>query len=306
VSRRDPTERVKREFSVRSPHEAMPLAQALERVEAALAEWRAPTKAAAQAMFDTLQAAHPDQHAPDDFWHSAASKGFRDFFVWGHDHDFGHGVRRSGAMGARHKEITSESMSLGMLPADLGGAEVLDVGCWSGGDLLILAGLGARVTAIEEHPLAAAAARRLCALVGCPAEILSSSLYADRLEWKRKFDLVYCSGVIYHVTDPLLLLRICFAYLKTGGRLVIETKMMEGDGSACSYSGIVEKGWNWYAPTREAMGRWLADAGFEGKDILVHRRPMGRLLASAVKSRPAALPESAGFSRPGSWLEGEI
>ena len=284
----------------------MPIAEALAKVDGAFEGWQPRTKASAKSVFDSLQELFPDHHAPDGFWHDAASKAFRDFFVWGHDHDFGHGYRRSGAMGSRHKEITSELISLGMMPVDLRGRKVLDVGCWSGGDLLILAGLGARVTAIEEHPLVAAAARKLCALLGCDSVIHSSSLYEDKQEWRQGFDLVYCSGVIYHVTDPLLLLRICFAYLKTGGRLVIETKMMEGEASACSYSGVVEKGWNWYAPTREAMGRWLVDAGFEEQEILVHRRPVGRLLASAVKTRASALPENAGFSRPGSWLEGVI
>lgn len=249
---------------------------------------------------------HPDHHEPSDFWLSASSKAFRDFFVWGHNHDFGHGYTRSGAMADRHLEITSELISLGMMPSDLTGKRVLDIGCWSGGDLLILAGLGAQVEAIEEHPLAAATAQKLMKLVGCQAPVHSFSAYQDKPEWKQTFDMVYCSGVIYHVTDPLLLLRICFAYLKPGGRLVIETKMQEGPGSSCSYSGVVEKGWNWYAPTHEAMGRWLVDAGFADEHVRVHTRSIGRLLASAVKTETVSLPETAGFSRPGSWLEGVI
>jgi 2-polyprenyl-3-methyl-5-hydroxy-6-metoxy-1,4-benzoquinol methylase len=299
-------DRSRRVFEVRAPRSVMPIAEALAKVEAALEKWRPRSKDLAESAFSSLQELFPDHHAPDEFWHSAATKGFREFFVWGHDHDFGHGYRRSGAMGARHKEITSELISLGMMPHQLQEKNILDVGCWSGGDLLILAGLGGRVTAIEEHPLASAAARKLCALVNCDSVIHSRSLYEDNEEWRQRFDLVYCSGVIYHVTDPLLLLRICFAYLKVGGRLVIETKMMEGDGSACSYSGVVEKGWNWYAPTREAMARWLIDAGFAEQDIFVHRRPIGRLLASAVKAKASSLPEDAGFSRPGSWLEGLV
>ena len=206
----------------------------------------------------------------------------------------------------RHKEIARELMSLGMLPASLRGKKVLDVGCWTGGDLLILAGLGARVVAIDENLQTATAARRLCGLLGCRCTIHISSLYRDRRQWQGQFDLVYCSGVIYHVTDPMLLLRICFAYLKPGGRLLIETKMMAGRGSACSYSGTVEKGWNWYAPTYEALGRWLVDAGFDARRILIHRRPVGRLLACAVKGKRSALVESAGFSRPGSWLENAV
>lgn len=79
--------------------------------------------------------------------------------------------------------------------------------------------------------------------------------------------------------------------------------MQEGVGATCSYSGVVERGWNWYAPTDETMGRWMVDAGFEAEHIQVHRRPIGRLLAAGIKTKAAALPETAGFSRPGSWLE---
>jgi 2-polyprenyl-3-methyl-5-hydroxy-6-metoxy-1,4-benzoquinol methylase len=299
-------DRSRKQLVLRDPAEVLPAELALSRVTAAFRRWQPQTEAEARRVFDALAKTHPDHHAPEDFWTSASSKTFREFFVWGHDHDFGFGQTRRGAMGSRHVEITSELLSLGMLPQELAGQKVLDVGCWTGGDLLILAGMGASVEAIEEHPLAAAAAADLCRLLSCDAPVHCVSLYQDKPEWRQRFDVVYCSGVIYHVTDPLLLLRICFAYLKPGGRVIIETKMQEGTGSTCSYSGIAEKGWNWYAPTYEAMGRWLVDAGFAEDQVCVHRRPIGRLLASAIKAEPRGLPETAGFSRPGSWLEGVV
>jgi SAM-dependent methyltransferase len=209
-------------------------------------------------------------------------------------------------MDARHKEITAEALHLGMLPADLKGKQVLDVGCWSGGDLLVLAGLGGQVTAMEEHPVAARATKRLLDLLELDAPVVEASLYSDRQEWAGRFDYAYCSGVIYHVTDPLLLLRILFAYLKPGGAVFLETKATTGDGSVCSYSGTLEKGWNWYAPNETALGRWLVDAGFDSRSVRVHRRANGRLLAYGRKTEARALRETAGFSRPGSWLEGVI
>jgi len=299
-------DRVRRKFEITFPTQIISLSVALKQVEDAINSWQPKLASEAKTIFDKLNKDYPDKYVPKDYWQSASSEAYKDFFVWGHDHDFGHGFIRLGAMGTRHLEITSEFISLGMMPRDLTGQKVLDIGCWSGGDLLILAGLGAKVEAMEEHPLAAASAQQLVKLVGCDAPIHSFSAYLDRPELKQSFDMVYCSGVIYHVTDPLLLLRICFAYLKPGGRLVIETKMQEGLGSSCSYSGVVEKGWNWYAPTQEAMGRWLVDAGFAEEHIRVHRRPIGRLLASGIKTEAASLAETAGFSRPGSWLEGIV
>lgn len=275
-------------------------------VAQALAKWEAATPEEARRIASILENEFPDQAKPDDFWHSQSSIAFRDFFVWGHNHNFGCGVGRVGAMDSRHVEITTEAIRLGMLPANLQGKQVLDVGCWSGGDLLVLAGLGGQVTALEEHPIAAKAARQLINLLGLKAPVIESSLFADNREWAGQFDYAYCSGVIYHVTDPMLLLRILFAYLKPGGDVFIETKGTTGEGSMCGYSGTLEKGWNWYAPNETALGRWMVDAGFDAQTVRVYRRENGRLLACGHKTEVQALRETAGFSRPGSWLEGVV
>ncbi len=288
-----------------APNAVMPVATAETMVRNALARWHAATPEAAAERLDAMAEEFADGASVQRYWHEAVGKSFTGFFTWGHDHDFGFGKLRKGAMGERHVEIIAESLAFGLLPTDLQGKEILDVGCWTGGDVLALAGLGARVTAIEEHPVSAMAAKRLCELVGSDATVLHQSLYDDRPELAQKFDVVYCSGVVYHVTDPLLLLRICFAYLKPGGTLVIETKAETGAGAGCAYAGTMEKGWNWYSPTRATLGRWLVDSGFAPEDVRLHWRPIGRLLAAAVKTAPAALPDPAGFSRPESWLVDE-
>ncbi|WP_200280436.1 class I SAM-dependent methyltransferase [Rhabdochromatium marinum] len=282
----------------------MAVSAAQARVNEVLGRYRSATVEQAREQAACLMHDFPDQEPPEQFWETASSLAFRDFFVWGHDHDFGHGVTRSGAMMARHREIAIEGLVTGWLAPDLTEQQVLDVGCWSGGDLLMLAGLGAQVTAIEEHPIAVRATRRLCELLDVQADVMEGSLYTDRRDWAGLFDYIYCAGVIYHVTDPLLFMRLLFAYLKPGGSVFLETKAVAGDGSLCSYSGTLEKGWNWYAPNEIAFGRWLVDAGFDAGTVQVWRRANGRLLAGARKTAPAMMRETAGFSRPGSWLEG--
>jgi 2-polyprenyl-3-methyl-5-hydroxy-6-metoxy-1,4-benzoquinol methylase len=272
----------------------------------ALARWIPKSEKAAHDACFALQQEFPDGASPQTYWHEAYQQGFTDFFSWGHDQDFGFGYFRQGTMSTRHIEIVSESIEYGYLPKNLDGLSVLDVGCWTGGDVLALAGLGAKVIAIEEHPVSSVAAKRLCELLHVPAEVLCQSLYTDNPDWQGKFDVVYISGVIYHVTDPVLALRICFSYLKPGGRIVVETKASKLDGPFCEYGGTHEKGWNWYSPTLETLGRWLADAGFEREKIGLHMRPIGRLLAAGIKTGPAVLHEKAGFSRPGSWLESHV
>lgn len=86
-----------------------------------------------------------------------------------------HPLSRGGAMRSRHTEISAEALRFGMLPTSLKDKQVLDVGCWSGGDLLVLAGLAGQVTAIEEHPIAAQAAQRLVALLGLNTPVLETS-----------------------------------------------------------------------------------------------------------------------------------
>lgn len=285
------------------PQQVISRETACDIVAQALAKWEASTPEAARRIASILEDEFPDQAEPGDFWHSQSSIAFRDFFVWGHDHNFGCGVSRVGAMGSRHVEIITEAIRLGMLPTSLQGKQVLDVGCWSGGDLLVLAGLGGQVIGMEEHPIAAKAAQRLIDLLGLKMSVIESSLFADKQEWSGQFDYAYCSGVIYHVTDPMLLLRILFTYLKPGGDVFIETKSATGEGSLCSYSGTLEKGWNWYAPNETALGRWMVDAGFDVKTVRVYRRDNGRLLACGRKTEARALRETSGFSRPGSWLE---
>jgi SAM-dependent methyltransferase len=282
----------------------MPLPEAARVVERALARWEPATMAEAKRRHDVLAKEFPDEFDPQSYWTAASDHQFRDFFAWGHDQDFGFGMRRSGAMGARHIEIITECIQHGLLPGDLAGRTALVVGCWSGGDVLLLSGLGATVTAMEEHRRSAASAARLCELMGCPVRLIMDSVYRDRQDWAERFDIIYASGVIYHVTDPLLFTRILFAYLKPGGTLVLETKASAGAKSVCDYSGTVESGWNWYAPNREALGRWLLDAGFDADTIRLRVRTNGRLLSASTKTQAKALPESAGFSRPGSWLEG--
>jgi SAM-dependent methyltransferase len=257
----------------------------------------------AHAIYEKSLVLFPDHEDPGDFWESGADKGFKDFFVWGHDHDFGFGNIRSGAMGSRHLEITAELISLGMLAPSLTGKDLLNIGCWTGGDQLILNALGAKTTAVEEHEIAASACEFLFSALNVCNHIIKGSAYLDDINMADSFDIVYCSGVIYHVTDPVLLLRILFCYLRVGGSIVLETKSNKFEGSALSYSGILEKGWNWYAPNEEVLFRWLVDAGFDPESVYISRRTNGRLLASAGKTRKNSLPESAGFSRPGSWLE---
>jgi SAM-dependent methyltransferase len=106
------------------------------------------------------------------------------------------------------------------------------------------------------------------------------------------FDYIVYSGVIYHVTDPLLSLRLIFSALKDGGKAFIETYGFASAESSCRYEGpsIVHSGtraelnrggWNYFIPSSRCLEAWCEDAGFQAaRSAPVH----DRLLAVAERS----------------------
>jgi len=106
---------------------------------------------------------------------------------------------------------------------------------------------------------------------------------------------------MYHVTDPLLSLRVCYNLLKPGGILLIETEGAKGKELTLNYQGKTNKGNNWYSPTTSTMQQMLEDMGFEMSsaseaDILTYTAPgrktttpdgksnqFGRLMAAGKK-----------------------
>jgi len=82
------------------------------------------------------------------------------------------------------------------------------------------------------------------------------------------FDFILFAGVLYHVTDPVLALRIMDNCLKNGARCVIETEVIHSpdhillyEGSGVTRNGCAEdlnkSGWNWFAPSPTTLSqRW--------------------------------------------------
>ena len=197
-------------------------------------------------------------------------------FHWGHHHDFGD-FAIEGRMGERHIDLMAHFLTLFPLQAaPFQDAAVLDVGCWTGGTTLLLAALGARVHAIEEVRKYAKMVRFLVASFGLGerVSVAAQSIYECDGGFDDRFDVVYFPGVIYHLSDPVLALRILFNALKPGGIVLVESNGIEGDEPLCRFegnflyhSGTAEErsrgGWNWFVPSPVALDRMLQEAGFE-------------------------------------------
>jgi SAM-dependent methyltransferase len=229
-------------------------------------------------------------------------------FTWGHNHDFG-SFSVEGEMADRHIDILADLMDNFGLPVELTGRKVLDVGVWTGGTALLFAALGAEVTALEEVIKYSDTVNYLASAFGLSnLQCIPISLYD--LDIHDTFDYIFYSGVIYHVSDPVLSLRILFNALKDGGRIFVETYGIPPAGqnapvtlflgSQFFKSGTKEnlnrRGWNYYVPTPLVLKLWIDSAGFEAVKVTnvdnLHRI---KAVASRIQHKDIL---RAGLSRP--------
>ena len=190
-------------------------------------------------------------------------------FFWGHDHDFGE-FKVSGLMGTRHIWMLSRFFDhFGIDPSSIRNLDILDVGSWTGGVSLILNKLGGRILAIDEIRKYIHALRYLVTAFGLKGlECESLSLYdLGRPDFSRRFDMVFCLGVIYHISDPIIGLRRIYNVMKPGALLCLESMSFDSDEYMWEYQGPSRRrgvfGWNWLIPSPRAIFQLLEDTGFE-------------------------------------------
>jgi hypothetical protein len=107
-------------------------------------------------------------------------------------------------------------------------------------------------------------------------------------EFDDRFDFVLFAGVIYHVTDPILALRITFNALVDGGLCLVETASYPSSRRVVGYEGpgrvrggtaraSDRRGWDWLVPSSGALQQMMEDVGFT--DVAVRGTPDGRAYA---------------------------
>lgn len=200
-------------------------------------------------------------------------------FHWGHNHRFADDLMLEGRMGDRHIRLLTRFMDEFGLERDLTGKRILDIGCWTGGAALLMAGLGATVVAIEEVRKYVETVNFLADVfnVGDRLACVPESLYEFLPKHADSFDVILYAGVIYHVTDPLLSLREVFGALKNGGRCFVETHGIDHPENMCRYEGprffhtaggdLSRGGWNYFIPSSSCLQYWCLDAGFAEANI---------------------------------------
>jgi len=88
--------------------------------------------------------------------------------------------------------------------------------------------------------------------------------------YEHKFDVLFCLGVLYHRSDPVMMLKSLYKGLHKGGELILDTFMIDGEDEICltpkdRYSKIPNI---YFVPTVPALINWCHRAGFESVEVL--------------------------------------
>jgi tRNA (mo5U34)-methyltransferase len=103
------------------------------------------------------------------------------------------------------------------------------------------------------------------------SDIVYELLGVEHVEfYEHKFDVLFCLGVLYHRSDPVMMLKSLFKGLNKGGELILDTFMIDGEEEICltpkdRYSKIPNI---YFVPTVPALINWCHRAGFEEIEVL--------------------------------------
>lgn len=215
-------------------------------------------------------------------------------FYWPYDHDFGDFKVGPGVGKYRPTRLIARFMeSFGVPARDLTGKTVLDIGCYLGGTSLLLAAMGAKVTAIEEVTKYVDCLRYIrdaFALDNLEPRNLSLYDLADD-EFQDAFDIVLFAGVLYHLSDPVLGMRLTFNALRPGGTVLLETGAMRSEERILEYAGkngIGRKnGANWFLPSPLVVTEMMEEVGYiDVRRVVQHlaERRRDRVVAVGTKA----------------------
>ena len=195
---------------------------------------------------------------------------------------------------------------LPVLPADLSGKSVLDVGTFDGFYGFLAEARGARrvVVVDNEQYRDWVLARWGIELQGgegfrAIAELLDSAVEYRRLdafeldELVEPFDVIFCFGILHRVESPLGLLRVLRRRLTSRGYVLMETygvanPELEHEAAMRVYEAgevYARDDYVYWGFTRESLARLADHAGFAGVEILDtpvidgHPRIIGTLVA---------------------------
>lgn len=147
----------------------------------------------------------------------------------------------------------------------LAGRTVLDVGCGSGYHMWRMIGAGAHlVVGIDPMQLFLCQFEAVRKLLNDDRRAHLLPLGIEQLPVLQAFDTVFSMGVLYHRRSPLDHLLQLKNQLVSGGELVLETLVIEGDVNQVLVPGerYAQMRNVYFIPSAEALKSWLEKCGF--------------------------------------------
>jgi tRNA (mo5U34)-methyltransferase len=205
-----------------------------------------------------------------------------------------------------------------VVPEDLQGCSVLDIGCNAGFYALEMKKRNAgRVVAIDSDPHYLRQAEFAARQIGADIELHQMSVY-DIAQLREQFDLVLFMGVLYHLRHPLLALDLLYEHV-VGDKMLFQCMQrgeervaeLEPDYDFFNEGIFEEKGYpklyfvedryardptNWFIPNKAAVEAMLRSSGFviraipEREVYLVQRGDRG----AAVEPPPSIASSAQG------------
>lgn len=145
------------------------------------------------------------------------------------------------------------------------GRTILDVGCGSGYHMWRMVGAGAQlVVGIDPMQLFLCQFEAVRKLLGNDRRAHLLPLGIEQLPELKAFDTVFSMGVLYHRRSPLDHLYQLKNQLVSGGELVLETLVVEGDDRAVLVPGerYAQMRNVYFIPSTGALKQWLEKCGF--------------------------------------------
>lgn len=149
--------------------------------------------------------------------------------------------------------------------SSLAGRTVLDVGCGSGYHMWRMIGAGAHlVVGIDPMQLFLVQFEAVRKLLNDDRRAHMLPLGIEQLPALQAFDTVFSMGVLYHRRSPLDHLLQLKNQLVSGGELVLETLVIEGDVNQVLVPGerYAQMRNVFFIPSAKALKSWLEKSGF--------------------------------------------
>ena len=155
---------------------------------------------------------------------------------------------------------------------NLEGKDILDVGCNNGYHMFRMLEMNPKsITGFDPS-----------ALFNIQFEFINSFIKSD-IEYKllgvehipfyeKKFDTIFCMGVLYHRKDPIEMLKEVKAGLKKNGEIILDTLIIEGNEEVALSPIRYAKMKNiYFIPTLKALYNWIEKAKFSNVEFLGKR-----------------------------------